>query len=539
MMLFLTSNKIRHVRVVKISVPLLLFFVFSTFIPVYADRGGIPISVSHGYVYETAQRAIIAWNGTFEVLILSTDVSSSEKAEVMEIMPLPCNPVISKANASSFSVTTMLVNQYFALAATEKYGVSRTLSQSSGGLVKGSHPSVIITFHESIGAHSLTVVRAEEPDDFMQWLDDFVKDQRGTAELPIELGDLIADYLTSNMNYFAIDIIDLDSTTKSVDPLIYKFQTSKLYYPLRISSLFKGETNITLFTVTSNALKSEGVLNSFLKRAQFKIRKEALPDISADMTNLFSDNPQLTYFYFAGHLEEFDSDILAEEITGPDLQLILSATACSTLGLALLWLFITDIRGKNKSIGQSLQRRLKSAWVLTGGFGIGLTFIGLMSAWGQRYYGNMIMSVSGITVNARLGFFLNFAFLCLPLVSLFYYICLLKVGGYWKAGTAALMAVSSLTTFTVVVSSISLVTLESGAIITFAGCVLTVLSGFPALSSLRFQPDEPIELERTKGFVKYIITRILKHAIILVGVSWVLFWIWFTLPIESKLLSFI
>jgi hypothetical protein len=58
------------------------------------DRGGFSPRAER--VVEAGQKAIVAWNGTHEILILSTDISSSNETEVVEIMPLPSNPVISE-----------------------------------------------------------------------------------------------------------------------------------------------------------------------------------------------------------------------------------------------------------------------------------------------------------------------------------------------------------------------------------------------------------------------------------------------------------
>ena len=52
---------------------------------VLADRGMLPISdVS---VYGPGQKAIIAWNGDEEILILSTDVRADSDSKVLEILP--------------------------------------------------------------------------------------------------------------------------------------------------------------------------------------------------------------------------------------------------------------------------------------------------------------------------------------------------------------------------------------------------------------------------------------------------------------------
>ena len=53
-----------------------------------ADGGMIPWPPQVS-LREAGQKAIIAWNGTEEALILSTDVRSSESATVLQFVPLP------------------------------------------------------------------------------------------------------------------------------------------------------------------------------------------------------------------------------------------------------------------------------------------------------------------------------------------------------------------------------------------------------------------------------------------------------------------
>lgn len=60
----------------KIAIRLLVILLLLTLVS-SADRGLIPFP-GHVRIDESGQNAIVAWNGDEEVLILSTDVKSSE-----------------------------------------------------------------------------------------------------------------------------------------------------------------------------------------------------------------------------------------------------------------------------------------------------------------------------------------------------------------------------------------------------------------------------------------------------------------------------
>lgn len=315
---------------------ILLAVLLLTFLPcVYADRGGF--SPKKERVSESGQKAVIAWNGTDEILMLSTDVSSSKKSEVVELMPLPSNPTISRGEKQSFTKVQELVNTYLAIA-----GPSLTYSERQSGWSGGvtQTPKITITFQEIIGVHYLTVVKAEEAIDLIQWLESFLENRGYTKELPSNLEELFSYYIQNKMNFFVIDMIETNSTVKTVDPLVYEFRSSTLYYPLRISSLFSGDTDISLFTITNVELNDESIIGEgFVKKAQFQIKKETLAEIHTNMTGLFSSNPCMCYFKFKGALEGFDGDISAGFITGPDIPTLTLALLSLGSGLVFVILF--------------------------------------------------------------------------------------------------------------------------------------------------------------------------------------------------------
>ena len=310
-----------------------LLFAFLVSCPqVWADRGGF--SPSGFEVFESGQNAIIAWNGTREMLILSSDVKSSQESKVIEFLPLPSNPSVSKGKTSSFDKIVDLVGShlYYTSLPVGAHRSGKLSAQNEGG--------VEVTFHEKIGAHDLTVVRAEDAQELISWIENFLGDiEIEYEELPSGLEDSFSGYLDEKINFFAVDVIDANSTTRSVEPLIYEFESSKLYYPLRISTLFSGETDISLFILTSRELNEESILEAgFQKVAQFNVKLEAITKIDPNMTRLFSDSPYLYFFRFEGSLKTLKSDIAAG--FSPILITANTAVAIFSLGTTLTLLFL-------------------------------------------------------------------------------------------------------------------------------------------------------------------------------------------------------
>ncbi len=320
----------------------ILLFFLATLSHVRGDRGGFSPYPKIDHVSESGQKAVIAWNGTHEILTLSTDVSSSEETEVVELMPLPSNPAIYMGEKQSFLKVQGLVNMYFvakAQAEPKFWSILEYRGSRTASIMGEQTQSVTIKFQEVIGAHFLTVVEVEEASELVQWLEIFLETKGHTEELPLRLEELCSHYVEDKMNFFVIDMITTNSTVKTVEPLVYEFKSSILYYPLLMSSLFSGDTDISLFTITNNELNDNLIIKEgFVKKAQFQITQETLADININMTKVFSTNPYLCYFKFKGALNSFEGDILADFKT--DVSAIALSVVSIGSGLVILTLLL-------------------------------------------------------------------------------------------------------------------------------------------------------------------------------------------------------
>ncbi len=61
---------------------------------------------------QSAQNAIVAWNGSEEIIVLSSNIKSSNEATVLEILPLPSEPSkVEEGSFESFEKLTELINE--------------------------------------------------------------------------------------------------------------------------------------------------------------------------------------------------------------------------------------------------------------------------------------------------------------------------------------------------------------------------------------------------------------------------------------------
>ena len=120
---------------------------------------------------QSAQNAIVAWDGQEEILILSIDLEGSFEGTALRIIPLPSNPAeIKEGNFQSFEKLVEIMNRELDKGNWEGeiYSEGETLDAGQG---------VEITFQEEIGAHDITVVKVNDLDYFLDWIKNFGQDK--------------------------------------------------------------------------------------------------------------------------------------------------------------------------------------------------------------------------------------------------------------------------------------------------------------------------------------------------------------------------
>jgi hypothetical protein len=281
-------------------------------VSILADKGIVSIGVTE--VYEPGQKAIIGWDGEREVMILATDVYADEDTIALEIFPLPSQPDrIEKGEFDSFIRLAELIRK-------EYKPPDHWWDCAHEGEEKG--PGVEIVFHEKIGAHDIWVVKANDAAEFAEWAEDFLarngidyeifpQEQRPEdfvafqpATVPSPLERMVGDYIQEGIDFFVFDLIEISPDPRSVEPIVYQFKTDYLYYPLKISSIIPGYTEIRLFLLTPKPLDPEHLPENELggirvaqadgKQIQFALDTEELESIDPRLEELLGGPAWLT-----------------------------------------------------------------------------------------------------------------------------------------------------------------------------------------------------------------------------------------------------
>ncbi|MCK4525832.1 DUF2330 domain-containing protein [candidate division WOR-3 bacterium] len=276
----------------------------------YADRGSIPFK-PNVKIFEPTQRAMIAWNGQEEILLLSTDLKASEPTRVLEVIPLPSEPVVKKGDVEVFKKATALINR--------KLREQHTRAQGKGLAREGIMPPAgEVTFHKKIGAHDISVTHVLNSAGFIQWVEKYLKDAGvENPRIPEAMKTVISEYLKEGFSWFVFDVVELDEEPKTNEAIQYRFKTDFLFYPVKITRTEEGYTSIELLVLTPKLLRNFPgipIKEVKLRHEPVSISSQELRTLNEEMDDLLGhrEDMKLRIWQIQGELSSFKKDLIAK-----------------------------------------------------------------------------------------------------------------------------------------------------------------------------------------------------------------------------------
>jgi hypothetical protein len=290
---------------------LLVLLLLSCAPHLYAD-GGI-ISLKRGIqVFKPNQRAMIAWNGLEEILLLSTDMRASEATQVLEVVPLPSEPKVKKGDVETFRRATTLINRKIRRPPAARGGARGAGSKTGGG-----RPAGEVTFHKKIGAHDISVTHVLSTEGFIAWVEKYLGSlQIQNPVIPPATKKIVDQYLAGNFAWFVFDVISLDEVLSTGEAVQYTFKTKFLYYPMKITQTVEGATTVDLLILTPKLLSNfAGIPSSRvnLRHQPVPITSQELHSLNPDMDALLGhrEDMKLRIWRLQGQVSSFQQDLIA------------------------------------------------------------------------------------------------------------------------------------------------------------------------------------------------------------------------------------
>jgi hypothetical protein len=215
--------------------------------PAYGDRGRILTYDTDADVRENSQKAIILHNFEEEVLILGTDLQADMATTILEFIPFPSEPMVTLAEGDPFQRVSELIGEH------KLVFIHYHHSKGSGGM--SSETPVEIVHSARLGAHDVTVIRVDDSTGFSTWVKTFLGSRGLSPGADYHDVEAVAsDYVKRGINYFVFDLVDLKPGAQSVKPLVYRFKSRLMYYPLKTSNTFGNSGGIDLIIIAPGTL---------------------------------------------------------------------------------------------------------------------------------------------------------------------------------------------------------------------------------------------------------------------------------------------
>jgi len=287
----------------------LLFLAFLFSVAANADRGMIPHDPL-AQIFEPNQRAIIAWNGNEEILLLSTDMRASKSTRVLEVLPCPSEPKVQKGDIQTFDRANRVIRAHL-----PRHGLSRR-TKGGGKMAGFDAPAGKITFHEKIGAHDVSVANVLSAERFVEWVEGALKKEGvKNPTIPNWAKTTIRQYIDDEYKWFVFDSIEIGPTIKTLEPLQYRFKANRLFYPLRITKV-QGPTTVDMIVLTPGLLTKFPALpinRVRLGHDPIVISRRELEYIDKDMADLLGKaaGMKLRIWKIGDNGQGFNQDLVA------------------------------------------------------------------------------------------------------------------------------------------------------------------------------------------------------------------------------------
>lgn len=275
-----------------------------------ADMGRI--HATDAQVSEESQKAIIFHNLEDEALILGADLKADKKTGIIRFIPFPSEPKVSLAVGDPFAAASELI----------KKKKLKFLMVTKGGTSSGA--PVEMTLHEKIGTHDITVIRINDVAGFRTWVNAFFRNKGlPQKEAYPDVEGVAEDYVKRGINYFVFDFVEVSEETRFIEPIIYRFKSKDLYYPLKTSNTFGGHGSIDLIVAAPGTLcpspstpydSCSGLFGDFVftkTSTSSEVSPSELKSIYPEATDFFKANKAVftQLIHFSGKYE-FQKDIV-------------------------------------------------------------------------------------------------------------------------------------------------------------------------------------------------------------------------------------
>ena len=205
--------------------------------------GGFFIDIDQD-IYQPSQKAVIFFADGREDLILSVRYEGNAD-EFAWVIPIPARPNVEVADPELF----------WELADLTRVRVGPESGGLAPGMVSLEGPGVDVLEEKVVGPYDVAILSAEDPAALVDWLN-----FNGYSFSEASEG-IVAEYIRKGWYFVANKISTGEAASGlaegTIEPLIVSFESDRIVYPLRITSVSSALCEVLLYVFTEQAVVPE------------------------------------------------------------------------------------------------------------------------------------------------------------------------------------------------------------------------------------------------------------------------------------------
>lgn len=236
----------------KTKIIVLLLLLFTAFAAVKADGAFIPPQNYQHDLYEPNQRAIIKYDSGVETLMLQVKYQGSNLTEFIWVIPMPDIPVVTEGNAQLYMTLSQITAPQVKRSWNAPQMFFGAAKMSAAESISPDDYLVNLISREQVGIYDVSVLTAKKSQTLIDWMN-----TRG-YKLDQSALQMVEDYLNNDWYFVAVRVNVTNYTNHyngELPPLQFVFNSSLIVYPLRISSINPGSTEVLAYVFADQKVK--------------------------------------------------------------------------------------------------------------------------------------------------------------------------------------------------------------------------------------------------------------------------------------------
>ena len=125
--------------------------------------------------------------------------------------------------------------------------------------------------------------------------------------------------MNRNIDHFVFDVIETNESSQTINPLIYRFKSDYLYYPLEITATSDAgwsSSRVNVFLIAKGIVNQTVIRDAKLyPRVGFgeysiELTRDELREVSPELEDLFKSDPFVMNVQYSGPLNTLNKDLI-------------------------------------------------------------------------------------------------------------------------------------------------------------------------------------------------------------------------------------